>query len=103
MRSSERACDRYFYKVGDNMAVTNDPREIFRMLDKDKDGFIRADEIEMSTAYLSQFSLYSSSGVNATFMINSLDLNKNGFIEPTEIDSSLVEGWDDETQSRRPY
>ena len=74
-----------------------DPREIFRRLDRDKDGYIGADEMELSSTYLSKFSWSSSSGVNATFMINSLDLNRKGFIEPIEIDSSLVEGWDNET------
>jgi Ca2+-binding EF-hand superfamily protein len=85
------------------MAVTNDPKEIFKALDKDNDGYIHADEMEMSTTYLSQYSSSSSSGFNATLMINLLDLNKNGFIEPTEIDSSLVEGWDDETNAGRLY
>ena len=85
------------------MAVTNDPKEIFKALDKDKDGYIRADEMKMSTTYLSQNSSSSSSGSNAALIFNSLDLNKNGFIEPTEIDSSLVEGWDDETNSGRLY
>jgi hypothetical protein len=32
-----------------------------------------------------------------------LDLNNNGFIELTEIDSDLVEGWGDETNSGRIY
>jgi Ca2+-binding EF-hand superfamily protein len=85
------------------MAVTNDPKEIFKALDRDKDGYIRADEMEISDTYLSQYSSSNSSGVNVTLMFNLLDLNKNGCIEPTEIDSSLVEGWDDETNAGRIY
>jgi Ca2+-binding EF-hand superfamily protein len=85
------------------MAVTNDPKEIFKALDKDKDGYIHTDEMKMSTTYLSQYSSSSSSDFNATLEFTKLDLNNNGFIEATEIDSSLVEGWDNETNSGRLY
>ena len=100
LQSSEMACDRMFYKLGNNIAATNDPREIFRKLDRNKDGYIRKNEFEMASTYLDQF---YSNGSNATLIFNELDLNKNGFIEPTEIDSTLVQGWDENSNSMRPY
>jgi hypothetical protein len=71
------------------MAVTNDPKETLKALDSDKDGHINANELKKHTAYVS---LSSDSGFNATLTFAKLDLNNNGFIELTEIDSDLVEG-----------
>ena len=89
-----------FYSAGNGIAVTNDPREIFKKLDRNQDGHIHKNEIEMTFTYLGQF---YSNGSDATLIFNELDLNKNGFVEPTEIDSSLVQGWDEDTNSLRPF
>ena len=97
-RQADRNCNyqhnTFHLKIDDNLASTNDPRKIFQDLDKNEDGYISRDEMAESKKYLSNYSPSTgrSSGLmNVTDVLNSLDLNNDGLIQPAEVDESLGE------------
>ena len=98
----------------------NDPQEIFKTLDMNRNGAIEFDEVKQSKHYLrsmscqplihnmlniikvifytqfikiiiSEFILSGWEKINATYLFVELDINHNGIIERYEIDDSLQE------------
>jgi len=88
---------------GNDTFQTHEPMDIYKLLDKNRDGYVSKEELWNSVYHAQKFieSKQENSGnlqvllakmySRATFsiMFEKLDLNKNGKIDPREIDESL--------------
>ena len=80
------------FQDGNSTNSTVDPLHVFKTLDIDGNGYISTNEFDESKSFLKIFTedkAYAAEIFDTATIFHELDTNKNGWIEPKEIDNTL--------------